>query len=403
MAVVAGILTTANAQAEDQVGEWQAGVLVRNNRGVDCGSVLFPVLTKLGIEEADSHQYNWFERNPTRVNFYSSAAGASDAVALSFDDGAGNAVFGLISNGTVLRNVRTSEYVVVTADPTTAAVSVTRGALGTTAAAVLDNDLWALVTKGSGEDGSIRRAAYEEPESIYNYLQRFDETVRVSDLFAGERLRTDAKGPLRGRRLQALERVCKDIEFALFDGHRAAQDTANGKMYLTGGIRNAIDLAGLTDNISTGGGDAGIALDDFKDWLEQPMLNGTLNKLAYCGPAAYSAISRLANSAEAGFRIQGPTERVWGMHIQEIATPFGNIDLCMHPLFKDSKAHYGSMYVVDFGLMVQKVMQKLDLYGDCENPEKFGKAENFRAILGLKLKNPAAFGYCADLRKITVS
>jgi hypothetical protein len=405
MAVVTGILTTENAQAVDDAGEWQSGILVRNGGNQDCGSVLFPVLTKLSIENADNHSFNWFERNPTRTNFFASAAFAAGATVISFSDnangdGTGGDVFGLLSTGTVLRNFRTNEAVLILNDPTAAAVAVVRGAFGTTAAAVVQGDIFVLVTKGSGEDGKIRRAAYEEPETLTNYVQRFDETVRISDLFAGDRLRSDARGALPERRLQAAERIAKDIELAYFDGYKGSTATADGPLYTTGGIRNAIETAGLTDNIITGGGPAGLGINAFQAWLETVMLNGTQNKIIYCGPKFYSSVSHLAGSAEAGFRFSGVLESLWGMHIQTIKTPHGDIDLCLHPLFKESQAHRGSGYIVDLGLLVQKNMSKLELYGNCENPERFGRAENFRAILGLKLKNPTAFGYCANLQNI---
>ncbi|MDR1190316.1 MAG: DUF5309 domain-containing protein [Verrucomicrobiales bacterium] len=402
MAVVSGILTTTNTDNQDLVGEWQSGILVRTGGNQDLGAVLFPILTKLGVEVADSHLFNWFERWPTKANFNAPAAAVVGATTLNFNDGQTppTDLAPLLSKGTVLRNTRTGEYIIVTADPAGADVTVTRGALGTTAAAVTAGDNWALVTRSSGEDGSIRRASYENPLVLTNYLQRFDQTVRLSDLLKGNRLRSDDKGALFERRLQAAERICKDIELAFFDGKRNAVTTADGTMYLTGGVRDAVQSTAPDNLISGDATDKSIAIGDFNAWLENVMLNGTQNKIIYCGPKFYSAISHLANSAEAGFRIVGPLETLWGMHIQTIKTPHGDIDLCLHPMFKEMPSHHSSAYILDLGLVVQKTMDKLELIGNCENPEKFGTAENYRAILGLKLKNPTAFGVADNISVI---
>ena len=400
MALVSGILTTENTLSTDLVGEWQEGVLERNARGDGTGAVLFAFMTRLAEEQADSHKYNWWERDPSRLSIYSSASGLAGASSLAFDDGAGGDVFALLSTGAILENDRTGERVMVTADPTTGTVNVARGIGITSGAAVNDNDLWTIVTKGSAENGTVRRGVFEDPENNYNFLQRFDETVELSDILTINRLRTDNDGPIAERRLQALERICNAIEFAYFDGVRDEVTTASGKVFLTGGIRDGIERAGLTTQILNGQGGTGVTIDTFRAWLHSFMINGSEQKIAFCGPDAYAAISSYANSQEAGFRFEGPAENVYGLHIQTIMTPYGMLDLAFHPKFKDSLAHRKRMYVCDLGMLRQKTGAKLTLHTGCEGNNEFGSKDNYRALLGLKMKFPAAFGYAYNLQLI---
>lgn len=396
---VAGLLTTANAQNTDLVGEWQEEILVRNSKGYNVGSTLFGLMAQLQNEPADNITYNWWERDPVRLNFYSSGAYYSSATVIAWDDGDGNSVYELLSSNTLLINNRTSEAVLVVGDPTTDNVTVTRGALGTTAAAIQNNDLWTLVTSAQDEAADPRRAAYEDPTSYDNYIQTYDESLYLSNAFKNGVLRTDVMGPLPERRLQALERITKRIELSYFLGIKGTGTGQNGTIYYTGGIKNAIDTFGLTQNALNGNGGTGVALDDFYTWTQSFMVVGSDTKLMFCGPLAYAAITQYALNNTAGFRIMNQ-ETVFGMNITVILTPFGEISLAFHPLFKDAIALNSWAFVVDLQLVKQKVMEPLFLEPNIQLPGQDSYKEQFRAKLGLKQKFPAAFGYAYNLSKI---
>ncbi len=74
MSLVAGLLSVQNADTDDLTGEWQQHVTIRHAKGIGSGSVLFALMTMLKKENAEATEYNWFERDPVRQNFYSSAA-----------------------------------------------------------------------------------------------------------------------------------------------------------------------------------------------------------------------------------------------------------------------------------------------------------------------------------------
>lgn len=399
---VAGFLSTANAQANDQVGEWQEAVLVRNAKGFNTGSTLFGLMSRLKSEPAESVFFNWWERDPSRITFYGVSSAYAGDTTLQFNDGHGNPVWQLLAANGILLNQRTHERVRIDSDPTNANVTVTRGVQGTTAAVTANGDVWTYVTLAKDEGADPVRAAYSEPSVYTNYCQTFNETTLLSNAFKAGILRTDIEGPLRERRAQALERIANKIEFAYFLGVAEAAQGANGKIYYTGGIQDAIDKSGLTANALNGNGGSGVTLEAFKTWLQAFMQVGSDVKLAFCGPNAYAAISNYANTASAGFRIMNQ-ETVFGMNITNIVTPFGELSLAMHPLFKQSVAHTGAMFVVDLQLIVQKVLEPLFLETNIQTPGQDSYKEQFRAKLGIKQKFPEAFGYAYDLSKITAS
>lgn len=401
MSLVSGLLSVQNADTDDLTGEWQQHVTVRHAKGIGNGAVLFALMTMLKKENAESTEYNWFERDPVRQNFFSNAGFTAAAVTITFDDGAGNAVWQGLSLNTVMENSRTGEYIRVTADPTGAAVSVERGHAGTVAAAILVGDLWSRLFVSAEEGALPTRAVYENPQELKNFIETFNSSIFLTNAFKGTVLRSDMEGPLRERRIYALEKICGDIEKAMLLGRRNRLVGTNGYIYQTGGIRDAITRAGLTTtNILNGLGGAGCPLATFKAWLRGFMVFGSNQKLGLCGPLAYSAISDFSNTAAAGFRIMN-NETVFGMNITTIVTPFGILELTFHPLMQEMTAYQASMFVIDMPNLVQKVMEPLFLERNIQTRGQDAYQEQFRAKLGMKLKFANAFGYAYNLQTIT--
>lgn len=402
MSLIAGLLTLQTAQTNDLVGEFQEAILVRNSKGMNSGSTLFGLMSRLKAEPADNVEYNWWERDPVKRNIYSTAAFLSTDTVLTFDDGATTpaSVYQILATGQILKNDRTSELVRVTVDPTSASVTVARAQAGTTAAAINDNDLWTIITLAKDEGANATRASYEEPSLNTNYIQTFNSSVYLTNAFKNSVLRTDLEGPLRDRRIQALEKIANDVELAFLFGKRDRQNGTNGYIYSTGGIQDVVDRSGLTSNALNGLGGTGVTLAVFKTWLQSFMVYGSDAKLAFCGPQAYSVISDYANAGANGFRIMNQAT-VFGLNITEILTPFGVLGLAFHPLLKNAAAYNDWMVVVDLAHIVQKTYEPLFLEPNIQTPGQDSYQEQYRAKLGMKVKFPQAHGYAYNLSLIT--
>lgn len=412
MSAVASLLTSLNANPTDLVGEWLSGILVRQGRSVNLGTVLLGFFAKLKAEVALNGSYNWWERDPVRSNYYSDASATSTQTTLTWDDGNGNAVAALLCQGTVLFNARTGEYVNVAADPatnlTTTPVQVVRdfNNTGVTGVAVNDNDVWSKVTVGALEGSAPRRASYEQPSNYQNLIQTFKATAYLSNYYAAGQVRTNMEGPKMDAKTYSLEEVANNIEKALLVG-RKVTGTA-GQQQLTGGLTQGIDTAITADSSLAGiklngNGSAGVTRDAFIGWLNTFMVNGSNAKLAMCGPLSYSALSTYALSAQAGFRIMNNSDTVFGLNLMEVETPYGRLSLAMHPLLKNDVNYNGYMIVADLNLVRMKVMEKLH-YQEFEPTNGTDAYQGqFRAKLGLMQQYPGAFGYAYNLQLITPS
>ncbi len=405
MSLISGLLSVQNADPDDLTGEWQQHITVRHAKGVGSGAVLFALLTMLRKENAEANEFHWFERNPVRNDYFSDNNYSSSVTTIGFNDGQNppGVVWPGLTLNTVLENGRTGEYVRVTADATSSAVTVERGHAGTVAAAINLGDDWTRIATTAEEGSAPTTSIYETPDEMVNYIMTFNSSVFLTNAYKGSVLRTDLAGPLRERRLYALEKISGDIEKSFLLGRRnRIIGTTNGAyIYQTGGIRDALVKGGYTANILNGGGSTGCSLaSSFLPWLQSFMVYGSPSKLALCGPSAFAAVSNFANSAAGGFRIMN-NETVFGMNITTIVTPFGILELTFHPLLQESNNYQGAMFVIDLPNVVQKVMEPLFLEPNVQTPGQDAYKEQFRAKLGLKLKFAQAFGYANNLTKIT--
>jgi hypothetical protein len=422
MSAVSGLLSLGSQIAggtgynsDEWVSEFQDTILVRNARGLNAGTSLFGLMSKLKNEPTETLEFKWFERDPVTREIFIANSGtaytdATTTIVVDNNDASPAPVGGLVQKGTILRTssgelIRVTQ---VTDASTYTTLSVERGFASTAASAtgVLNNNTLVIVTLGQGEGASPVSPVYEAPTTMTNYIQTFNSAVHITNAFKASKLRTDIEGPLRERRVQALERIARDIELAYFFGKKAYSTTSingSGRAYYTGGIVSSVDQIGTNPSQAlNGNGSSGVALATLNDWLASFLTLGSDAKLAFCGPKAYAAISNFANSASNGFRITSQ-ETVFGMNITSINTPFGELSLAMHPLFKEVGSYNDWMVVVDLALIVQKVMEPLFLEPNIQTPGSDSYQEQFRAKYGLKLKFAEAFGYAYNLSKITAS
>lgn len=417
MSAVAGLLSSSNVSQSldskgDLVGEYQESILVRNSKGMNAGSTLFGLMSRLKAEPAENTEFNWFERDPVRRELASNGAnavppvsqGQAGTIVLQESATSSADAWPFLAAGHILRNATTGEYVQVTTTPTTNTVSVLR-AINTSDAGtlatyvILNHDVWTIITLGKDEGALPIRATYEEPDVLTNFVQTYNSVVELTNAFKANKLRSDIAGPLKARRVQALERIAKDIEASFLLGSKQRLAGANGYQYYTGGIADAVNSF-VPANFLPGGGNSGVSLATVQAWLQNFMTVGSDAKLALCGPTAYSVFSSFANSATNGFRIMNQ-ESVFGMNITVINTPFGELDLAFHPLLKEIPTYSTWMFVVDLAHVMQKTMEPLFLEPNIQTPGQDSYKEQFRAKLGLKLRFAEAFGYASDLQKIT--
>lgn len=126
--------------------------------------------------------------------------------------------------GTMLRVERTSEMIRVGAVSTDTISSLTRGAGGSTAAAILDDDRLAICGTAMADGGTAPDGISSEPTAVTNYCQIFKRAIELTgrdehaDVYGG-------KGELARLMKDANEAIMNEIELAyLFSTGGTATD-----------------------------------------------------------------------------------------------------------------------------------------------------------------------------------
>ena len=136
------------------------------------------LLAMSSSEGTDDPKFNHFrDELPNRTITVNGALNNS-ATSVAFDAGDDN----FLIAGTMLFNPATSEMMTVASDSTATPVTVTRGASGTTAGAVADNQELVIAGFADQEGGTAPTAVSFDPTTDFNFTQIFKTAIQVSDI-----------------------------------------------------------------------------------------------------------------------------------------------------------------------------------------------------------------------------
>ena len=330
----------------------------------------------------------------------------SSATALATDTSITVAAYDNIVPGDLLMNERTSEIVLVTA-LTSATVLVVTRAVGTVAAAAVNNgDVWRTVGNAF-EEGSVRPSAvaiiaerYVNNTQIFRNSWAVTKTAAAIPQIAGSGYVSESKQDCAALHAMAIEK-------ALFFGQKY-MGTRNGQPFHTmEGIIPRVNAA-ASGNITTLGNTTNwtqfeAALDKTLVTVTDP--KGGNIRTMFVGGTARRVIHNIARLNSA-YQIT-TAETAWGLQIDTIRTPRGTFEMIEHPLFnayggtsmwakmaviadlnafslaylrKTSDAGYNAAgALVDNGIDAEGGTLTTELTCTIKNPAAFGVLYNFTA------------------------
>jgi hypothetical protein len=308
--------------------------------------------------------------------------------------------------GDLLLNERTNEIVLVTATPSATSLTVQR-AVGTTAAASVNNgDIWRTVGNAF-EEGSVRPSAvsiiatrYVNNTQIFRNSWAVTKTAAAIPQIAGSGYVSESKQDCAALHAMAIEK-------ALFFGEKF-MGTRNGQPFHTmEGIIPRIRAA-APGNVTTLGSTTNwtqfeAALDPTLQTVTDP--KGGNIRTMFVGGTTRRVIHNIAR-LNASYQIT-TMETSWGLQLDTIRTPRGTFEIIEHPLFnaygsnsawarmavicdlnafslaylrKTSDASYNaSGALVDNGIDAEGGTLTTELTSTIKNPAAFGLIMNFTA------------------------
>lgn len=323
----------------------------------------------------------------------------SSATALAGDTSITVAAYDNIVPGDMLMNERTSEIVLVTALTSATVLAITR-AVGTVAAAAVNNgDVWRTVGNAF-EEGSVRPSAvaiiaarYVNNTQIFRNSWAVTKTAAAIPQIAGAGYVSESKQDCAALHAMAIEK-------ALFFGQKF-MGTRNGQPFHTlEGIIPRVNAA-AAGNVTTLGATTNwtqfeAALDKTLETVTDP--KGGNIRTMFVGGTARRVIHNIAR-LNSTYQIT-TNETAWGLQIDTIRTPRGTFEMIEHPLFNayGAASTWAKMAVIcDLNAFSLAYLRKTsdagyNASGALVDNGVDAEGGTLTTELTCTIKNPAAFG-----------
>lgn len=295
-------------------------------------------LSKKGVIDPE---FRWFEKaSPARYSTANYATGyTAGETSVLVDDGS---VFRI---GNVVQNVSTGEQMYVS-NVSTNTLTLSRGYGTTSAGAIADNAVLAILGNANAEGGSIPTAVTSLATKAYNYTQIFREVINVTETQSATEIYAGGSD-INELRREHLRLHLLDLERAFLFGERkedvATIGATSGPVRTTGGARSFIST-----NVTNVGSYTGILTQAlFEDWVADVFTKGGDKRMALVSPLIASAI----NSWAVGKLNMYPKDKTYGIAISQYLSIHGQLDFVVERMFAENSTWAGYGFAFDMDLL----------------------------------------------------
>lgn len=345
---IAGLRGTGDWGTDERPKHFRELILWLNANGDTPVTGLMSKMKKQGV---DDPEFNWWEET-------------LDILRLTVNGALTDSETALVVDGTDARNIRvgdlllveltgtaqttsySNEIVEVTAVNSATSLTITRGAAGSTAAAIADDAGLTKIGSVFAEGTDAPEATSRNPAKFYNYCEIFKTTYELTNTATKTKARTG--DPLKNDKKRRMFDHSRDLEMATIFGKRHETTGSNGKpKRYTGGLlyflaaknRILVKTAAYTHMRTL--------LDDVTDVFDfsGDGSTGGDERIVIAGNGALNTLSKLAeNSGDVQFTDK---IRVYGMNLREFIFPQGSFYVKSHPMFNRHPVYTNSMLILD--------------------------------------------------------
>lgn len=423
-----GMRGTGDWATDQRPYNWRQVILYLDPNG---SAPLTAILSKMTEEKVDDPQFHWWTKMlPAQggdiTNIYTNAAmdaayaaGGVAGDVLYVKVAAATAAHFRVGHQVLLRDA--SDYDV---DVNAKVVDVTTNGANSCVAVKLieaddnsashdlsDADRILVIGNVNPEGGAMPDAIAYDPTKWYNYTQIFRTPLDITRTARMTRLRTgDA---YKEAKRECLELHSIEMEKAFIWGQRYEGVGDNGKperftMGLVQAIRYGSDgtsNVGTVDDYSLNADYSGQTwLQGGEDWLDEQLevmfRYGRHEKLAMGGSGAILGINRLVKT-NGNYQISEGTVG-YGIKVMKWITPFGVLNLLLHPLFSFETTNRNSLVVFEPASLRYRYITDTTFYPDKEKQNTGegridGTKEEYLTECGLEYHHPNGWGYLNGL------
>jgi len=307
--------------------------------------------------KAISYTYYWLEDEPVPSLLSSTAGANSSATSLTVDADASS-----VQVGDLLRIGSTGEVVKVSAvNASTGALTISRGALSTTAATIPANAQILNLRAAQPEGSKAPDALATVKKRVDNYTQILRTPYHMSrTLVETQHYTGDELAYTQRKAGEAHARAWEEI----FLHGVASEDVTGAKpVRTTGGLDHFIQ----TNVLSPAGGT--LVENDFIDFIREvfrySVNPGSKSKVLFASGEVVASISSWGLDA---LRHNDKASDFHGFDVTSYVTSFGTLNIVHHPLLEGPYA--GSAYIVDMDGVSKKVLHGTELKTDIQDPDE---------------------------------
>lgn len=397
MATIAGLRGT---------GDWGDGERPKNFRETilflepNGQAPLQALLSKMGSENTDDPEFNWWEEKLTHCRVKVTTAANNSVQSLVVEANGLAAVKGDLFIVESAGGMWANEILYIKADPTSdTALSVTRGFAGTTAAAI-DKDTHLTKIGNAFAEGTLSpRATTRNPTKLKNFCQIFKTTFEITETAKVTKSRT---GPvLEKDKKRKLFDIMRDMEMASIYGRKSETVGENGKpMRTTSGLLDFITTH--RTNFGSGQGQVAWNEDNLIDFFSQVFdfdgMGAGNQRLAFVGNAGLTAINKLArNSNSTRINFDKQIAVVYGMNFTKWILPQGEIFFKTHPLFNIHPELTKAMMVINPKGIKERPLRKLNFKDNIQANDADYQKGQWIAETGFEINHEETMAFAGNL------
>lgn len=392
---IAGLRGTGDWGPDERPKNFRETILWRQPNGM---TPITGLLSKVGSESVNDPEFAWWEEELITIRLTTGAAVADGVTtAVPVVSGATNLVPGdLLLIEKPDQKTYDNEVLEVVSIQSDTAITVARGAAGTTPVAIPSGSnltkIGNVYSEGTGAPASSTR----NPTKFNNYCQIFKTTYELTETAKKTYARTG--DPLKNDKKRKMFDHSIALEWAFLLGRKSETTGSNGKpKRTTQGARSWMQ----TNVTIFGGGGPTLGEDTFLTAL-YPMFNWNTQagdeRIAFCGNLALNAVNKMARQSPSTRINQDETLKLYGMQLTKWIFPEGTIYIKTHPLLNNHPLYSASMFFFDFSALKYRYLRDTFFKDNVQAPDMDTDKGQWLSECGLEFHHEKTMAYLGNVQ-----
>ncbi len=395
----AGLRGTGDWGVDERPKNFREMILWRNPNG---SAPLTALMAKMKTEKTDDPEFAWWEEELNAVRVVDNGGHTIADVTIEIDSGGLSLVVGdllLVSKTEIA--AYDNEIVEVTAVTSDTAIGIARGAAGSTAAAIADNDALTKIGNTYAEGTVSPTVTAENPVKQLNFCQIFKTAYELTGTVEVTRARTG--DPLKNDKKRRMFSHSVSLEMAWLWGKAFEDVGANGKpRRFSGGLREFITT---NAKVYTAAADEDDVLDDLYRVFDYDAGSAGNERIVFAGNAALNSLNKIArNSGSTRINFDG-TVKAYGMELQRWILPQGTLFVRTHPLMNTHSIVGGvgyerSMFIIDPSAIVYRPLRDTKPMDNIQANDQDTRKGQWMTEAGIEVRHEKTMAYLGNFNDV---